>query len=97
MKDTIVEATHSAEKVKQYYAWRASNYDAGAKFEVEHHAEALRLAEIQKGQRVLDAACGTGRGTVGWQKLWGLGVEWMHWISPRRCWIRPALKSKNQE
>jgi len=73
MKDTIVEATHSAEKVKQYYAWRASNYDAGAKFEVEHHAEALRLTEIQKGQRVLDAACGTGRGTVGLAEAVGTG------------------------
>lgn len=66
MKQPIVEATHqTAEKVQKYYAWRASNYDAGASFEVEHHAEALRLAEVQAGQRVLDVACGTGRGTVG--------------------------------
>jgi ubiquinone/menaquinone biosynthesis C-methylase UbiE len=61
----IVEATHTTEKVRKYYAWRALNYDAGASFEVEHHAEALRLAEIKEGQRVLDVACGTGRGTVG--------------------------------
>src|SRR5512143_1044849 len=66
MTSPIVEATHqSAEKVQKYYAWRASNYDAGAGFEVEHHAEALRLAEVRAGQRVLDVACGTGRGTVG--------------------------------
>ncbi len=66
MKQPIVEATHqTAEKVQKYYAWRANNYDAGAGFEVEHHAEALRLAEVQAGQRVLDVACGTGRGTVG--------------------------------
>ena len=32
---------------------------------MEHHAEALQLAEVHEGQRVLDAACGTGRGTVG--------------------------------
>jgi len=32
---------------------------------VEHHAEALRLANVQAGQHVLDVACGTGRGTVG--------------------------------
>ncbi len=66
MSQTMVEATHpTADRVKQYYAWRASNYDAGAGFEVEHHAEAIRLAEIQPGQQVLDVACGTGRGTVG--------------------------------
>ncbi len=66
MKTTMVEATHlKAEKVQAYYTWRASNYDAGAGFEVEHHAEALRLAQVQPGQRVLDAACGTGRGTAG--------------------------------
>ena len=65
MKSSMVEATHTTEKVRNYYAWRASNYDAGASFEVEHHAEALRLATVQEGQRVLDVACGTGRGTVG--------------------------------
>jgi ubiquinone/menaquinone biosynthesis C-methylase UbiE len=66
MKYGMTEATHpSAEKVQEYYTWRASSYDAGAGFEVEHHAEALRLAEVHEGQRVLDAACGTGRGTVG--------------------------------
>ena len=66
MTSPIVEATHqTADKVQKYYAWRASNYDAGAGFEVEHHAEALRLADVREGQRVLDVACGTGRGTVG--------------------------------
>lgn len=66
MKQTMVEATHqTAEKIQRYYSWRASNYDAGASFEVEHHAEALRLANVQEGQHVLDVACGTGRGTVG--------------------------------
>ncbi len=66
MKYGMVEATHPvAEKVQKYYTWRASNYDAGAAFEVEHHAEALRLAAIQPGWHVLDVGCGTGRGTVG--------------------------------
>lgn len=66
MKYGMVEATHpAAEKVQKYYSWRATNYDAGAAFEVEHHAEALRTADILPGQRVLDVACGTGRGTVG--------------------------------
>ncbi len=66
MAQTMVEATHPAPaEVQKYYSWRASNYDAGAGFEVEHHAEAVRLAAIEQGQRVLDVACGTGRGTVG--------------------------------
>lgn len=66
MKHAIVEATHqTAEKIQKYYSWRASNYDAGAGFEVVHHAEALQLANVQPGQRILDVACGTGRGTVG--------------------------------
>ncbi len=49
MKSSMVEATHTTEKVRSYYAWRAPNYDAGASFEVEHHAEALRLAAVQVG------------------------------------------------
>src|SRR5512144_3220087 len=66
MEQMMVEATHrEADQVERYYSWRASNYDAGAGFEVEHHAEALRLANVQEGQHVLDVACGTGRGTVG--------------------------------
>lgn len=66
MNKSIVESTHPAvEQITKYYSWRASNYDAGTGFEVEHHAEALRLANIQEGQHILDIACGTGRATVG--------------------------------
>ena len=66
MKQVMVESTHpKVEQITKYYSWRASNYDAGTGFEIEHHAEALRLANIQEGQHVLDVACGTGRGTVG--------------------------------
>ncbi len=72
MKQNMVQATHTTEQVQKYYTWRASNYDAGAGFEVEHHAEAVRLAEIKPGERVLDAACGTGRGTVGLAEAVGL-------------------------
>jgi ubiquinone/menaquinone biosynthesis C-methylase UbiE len=65
MRNSMVEATFTEAKVKRYYAWRASNYDAGSGFEIAPHAEALRLADIQPGQHVLDVACGTGRGTLG--------------------------------
>lgn len=66
MKQRMVEATHtSEEKILKYYTWRASNYDAGSGFEAEHHVEALRLADVQEGQHVLDVAAGTGRATVG--------------------------------
>jgi ubiquinone/menaquinone biosynthesis C-methylase UbiE len=73
MNNNIVESTHpDAEHITKYYAWRASNYDAGTAFEVEHHAEALRLADIQEGQHILDVACGTGRGTAGLAKAVGV-------------------------
>lgn len=72
MKHNMVESTHqTVEEITKYYSWRASNYDAGTGFEAEHHAEALRLANVQDGQRVLDVACGTGRATVGLAKAVG--------------------------
>jgi ubiquinone/menaquinone biosynthesis C-methylase UbiE len=71
MKSPMVEAIFTEEKVKHYYGWRASNYDAGSGFEIAPHAEALKLAEIQKGEHVLDVACGTGRGTVGLAQVVG--------------------------
>ncbi len=64
MKNGMVEATFTEEQVKRYYAWRASNYDVSAGFEQENHAEAVQLADAQKGQRVLVLACGTGRGMI---------------------------------
>lgn len=71
MKSTIVEATHSQDKVQKYYRWRASNYDAGSSFEIEHHLEAIRLADIGTHQHILDVACGTGRATVDLAKAVG--------------------------
>lgn len=66
MKKRMVEATHpTEEKILKYYSWRATNYDAGTGFEAEHHDEALRLADVQEGQHVLEIAAGTGRATVG--------------------------------
>lgn len=65
MTTPIVEATHTgADQIRKYYGWRASNYDAGSRFEVEHHLEAIRRAGIQEGQHILEVACGTGRATL---------------------------------
>lgn len=72
MKTSLVEATHpTAAKVQNYYTWRASSYDAGSKFEIEHHLEAIRRAEIEEGQQVLEVACGTGRAAVDLAKAVG--------------------------
>ena len=64
MNETIVEASYDEKQVRKYYSWRASNYDYGTGYEMEHHVEAVQLGEIKEGHRVLDAACGTGRATV---------------------------------
>lgn len=72
-KSSIVEATYTDAKVEKYYAWRASNYDALADWEVEPHAEAVRAADARPGQKVLVAACGTGRGVEGLSKAVGSG------------------------
>ncbi len=71
MKSNIVEATHTEDRVRSYYHWRAANYDAGSGFEIEHHHEAISRADIHEGQRVLDVACGTGRATVDLAKAVG--------------------------
>ncbi len=64
MKNGMVESTYTDDKTQQYYAWRASNYDALAEWEKQFHAEAVQLANAQEGQRVLVVACGTGRGMI---------------------------------
>jgi ubiquinone/menaquinone biosynthesis C-methylase UbiE len=64
MKNGMIESTYTDDKTKKYYAWRASNYDVMAEWEKEFHAEAVEIANAQKGQRVLVVACGTGRGMI---------------------------------
>lgn len=64
MTNGMIESTYTDDKTKKYYAWRASNYDALAEWEQEFHAEAVQLADAQKGQRIMVVACGTGRGMV---------------------------------
>ncbi len=61
-KSSMVETTYTDNKAIKYYAWRASNYDAMAEWEAPYHAEAVRLADAHEGQRILVAACGTGKG-----------------------------------
>lgn len=64
MKNGMIESTYTDDKTKKYYAWRASNYDALAEWEMEFHREAVQLANAQNGQHVLAVACGTGRGMI---------------------------------
>jgi demethylmenaquinone methyltransferase/2-methoxy-6-polyprenyl-1,4-benzoquinol methylase len=64
MKNAMIESTYTDDTAKKYYAWRASNYDAGAEWEKPFHAEAVQMANAQEGQQVLVVACGTGRGMI---------------------------------
>jgi len=50
--------------MRSYYRWRAEGYDRATVYEIEHHREAIQLADIQPGEDVLEVACGTGRATV---------------------------------
>ena len=52
------------ERTRSYYRWRAAGYDQVTTYEIEHHREAIRLANIQSDERILEVACGTGRATV---------------------------------
>ena len=58
----IIETSYTDNRTEKYYAWRASNYDRLAEWEQPYHKEAVELANAMEGQRVLVAACGTGRG-----------------------------------
>lgn len=64
MKNGMIESTYTDDKSRQYYGWRASNYDALAEWEKEFHAEAVQMAGARPGQSVLVVACGTGRGMI---------------------------------
>ena len=61
----MVEASfNSDDKTRAYYAWRARGYDKATTYEISHHTEAVRLADIHPGDHILEVACGTGRATV---------------------------------
>lgn len=64
MKNGMVESTSTDDMAKKYYSLRASMYDSASGYEVEFHAEAVKIADAQKGQHVLVVACGTGRGMI---------------------------------
>ncbi|HLA06705.1 MAG TPA: class I SAM-dependent methyltransferase [Anaerolineales bacterium] len=61
---TVDPSFQSEERTRSYYRWRAGGYDKVTTYEIEHHREAIQLADIQPGDRVLEVACGTGRATV---------------------------------
>jgi len=61
---TVDPSFHSEERTRSYYRWRADGYDKVTTYEIEHHREAIQLAEVHPEDRVLEVACGTGRATV---------------------------------
>lgn len=52
------------ERTRRYYRWRAAGYDKVTTYEIEHHREAIQLANINPDDHILEVACGTGRATV---------------------------------
>lgn len=54
----------SEERTRSYYRWRAAGYDKATTYEIEHHREAIQLADVHPADCVLEVACGTGRATV---------------------------------
>ncbi len=54
----------SEDGARTYYTRLAATYDRMTGYEAAHHREAIRLAGIRAGERVLEVACGTGRATV---------------------------------
>ncbi len=69
---SIVKPNFTAEeRTRSYYHWRAEGYDKATHYEIEHHQEAILLAHVQPGERVLEVACGTGRATLELAKLVG--------------------------
>lgn len=61
---TVDPSFQSEERTRSYYRWRADGYDKVTTYEIEHHREAIQLADVQPDDHVLEVACGTGRATV---------------------------------
>lgn len=63
-KAEIVERVTHSGRIELIYTRIAKKYDRMTRFEIEHHKEAAEIAAVRPGDRVLEVACGTGRGTV---------------------------------
>lgn len=61
---TVEPNFHSQDRIRSYYRWRAEGYDKVTTYEIDHHREAIELANIRPDERILEVACGTGRATV---------------------------------
>lgn len=64
MESAMVKESQYAADVSELYSRLAWIYDLATDHEVAHHDEAVRIADVQASDQVLEVACGTGRGTV---------------------------------
>jgi|GEM_PF-189749 demethylmenaquinone methyltransferase/2-methoxy-6-polyprenyl-1,4-benzoquinol methylase len=64
----IKESSHS-DRITRLYSRLAWLYDLFTDHEMDHHLEAIRLANIKGTEKILEVACGTGRATVELAKL----------------------------
>lgn len=58
----MADALFTSAKVRRSYSHSAWIYNAYTDYEAPHHLEAATLADVAPHDRVLDVACGTGRG-----------------------------------
>ena len=60
----IIKTPRYQNKISELYRHLARIYDFFTDHEPAHHEEAIRMAEFEKCDAVLEVACGTGRATV---------------------------------
>lgn len=60
----ILESSQYSGKISSLYSHLAFMYDLFTDHEIPHHKEAIKMAQINPHEAVLEVACGTGRATL---------------------------------